>query len=145
MSILFLFSNPNRLPTRLLLVVDSAAYSQLKQLWLHTHHCPESLHLDTRSHQSTTQHYTPTNPVPALICIEYHSEQSLHCVPSTHGWVVSPILFYCRCGTMLFPLFQLPVFLWTWIMAMAGHFHTMGNQTTGKCTIKITLYMAYWI
>ena len=93
MSILFLFSNPNRLPTRLLPVMDSAAYSQLKQLWLHTHQRPESLHLVTRSHQSTTQHYTPTNPVPALICIEHHSEQSLHCVPITHGGVVSPIWF----------------------------------------------------
>lgn len=69
--------NPCRLLTTFLPVMDSAAYSHTQQLWLHSHQHSESLHLDTRGHQSNTQHYTPTSPVQALSYSKHYSEPVL--------------------------------------------------------------------
>ena len=72
----------------------------------------------------------------------------LQCLASTHGVVLSPIVFYCRCWVTLFPLFQVLGFLSTWTMAMVGHFHTWANQTTGKYHLHcgfVAMIMCTWI
>ena len=62
--------------------------------------------------------------------------------------VLTPIVFYCRCWIILFPLFQVLGFLSTWTMAMVGRFHTGGNQTTGKYHLHcgfVAMVMCIWM
>ena len=62
--------------------------------------------------------------------------------------VLSPIVFYCRCWIILFPLFQVLGFLSTWTMAMVERFHTRGNQTTGKYHLHcgfVAMIMCIWM